>query len=590
MVSGEKELLSDSGTRREGCLSRDELLSRILDNRIKFVDKIFFVRRETIQDKHSNEVLFLDRHRQKEVAKLREACSLVVEHLRRSQNHIAQEDRDGEIKQVIKWFTMLLYAFLEHVKCQRNRLDMQQSATWTKESQLKEETLQAAKSGQLDHTFDQHIPLPDSEFAMEEFSHFREVDSCHDHAVAVTPPSLDDNSVMEITLVRSVNASEVVEEEAQNRPAEVLTEGPASEVASLSVNGICGVSDGIDSQGDASLAVHPLEPSGGDHRSTGHTEESTVGVLLQGGTSEHVGDAAVEVDSENRNTVFADPSHFDTPALAAPSRHATLPVSGEVEIQNNPVTQCAEQSLVSSQLPQGESQQADLSGAASAQPLQSERQQSIPVSNNLLERSQSVQSQLSLQTEASPGPLQSSELFPVASMMFNHLPTDAEPLKNELHKLSVYMDTINKTHELKKTQLQMECSEEIKKVKRKYDLLIKEHDSTHLQQKKTLDDFYEKVLRNQSLAEDFRAKFISPSAAQARAHTPPIRQTPQTSQQVPMRPSVVGPPASAIALSSACRPPVPRLRACLVYYQTLPRRSSGHAASSANKTSAQHLA
>ncbi|CAL5045144.1 unnamed protein product [Urochloa decumbens] len=593
--TGEKELLSDPGTCREGCLSRDELLSRIMDKRIKLVDNIFFLRGETIQVKHSNEILFLDRHRQKDVAKLREACSLVVEHLRRSQNHIAQEDRDGEIKQVIKWFTMLLYAFLEHIKCQRNRLDMQQSATWTKESQLKEEILQAAKSGQLDHNFDQHIPLPDSEFAMDEFSHFREVVvCCHVHAAVVTPLSLDDNSAMEITLVRSVNASEVIEE-AHNRPAKVLTECPASEVASLSVNGICGVSDGIDSQGDASLAVHSLKPSGGDRRRTEHVEESTVGVPLQGGTSESVVDTAVEVDAENRNTVFADPPHFDTPPLTARSTQATLPVSGEVDILNNPVTQCAQQSLVSShlpqgesqqadlsgvasdqplqsvtqnaqqslmssQLPQGESQQADLSGVASDQPLQSERQQSIPVSNNLLERTQPDQSQSSLQTEVSPGPMQSAELFPLASMMFNQPPIDAEPLTNELHRLSLYVDTVNKTHEQKKTQLQMECSEEIEKVKRKYDLLIEEHDSTHLQQKKTLDDFYEKVLRNQSLAEDFRAKFISPSATQARAHTPPICQTPQTSQQVPMRPSVVGPPASAIALTSACRPPVLRLR------------------------------
>lgn len=560
MVSGEKELLSDPGTRREECLSRDELLSRIMDNRIKLVDKVFYLRGKSIQDRHSNEVSFLDRHRQKEVAKLREACSLVVEHLRRSQNHIVQEDRDGKIKQVIKWFTMLLYAFLEHMKCQRNRLDTQQSATWTKESHLKEETLQAAKSGQLDHTFDQHIPLPDSEFAMEEFSHFREVGgSCHVHAAAPTPPSLDDNSAMEITFVRSVNTSEVNEEEARNRPAEVLIQGPASEVVGLSVNGICDVSDGIDSQRDASLAVHSLEPPGGDNRST-HVEESTPGVPLQDGTSEHLGDAAVEVDTENRNTALTDSPQFDTPALTATSRQATLPVSGEVEIQNNLVTQCAQQSLVSSQLSQGESEQADLSGVPSAQPLQSERQQSIPVSNNLHERAQPDQSQPSHQTDAAPGSVQSAELFPVTSMMFNHPPIDAEPLKNELHRLRLYMDTVHKTHELKKTQLRMECSQEIEKVKRKYDLLIEEHDSTHLQQKKTLDNFYEKVLCNQSLAEDFRAKFISPSAAQARAHTPPIRQTAQASQQVPMRTSVGGPSASSIALSSTCRPSVPRLR------------------------------
>lgn len=70
-----------------------------------------------------------------------------------------------------------------------------------------------------------------------------------------------------------------------------------------------------------------------------------------------------------------------------------------------------------------------------------------------------------------------------------------------------------------KSQLRMECNQEIEKVKRKYDLLIQEHDSTHIQQKKTLDDVYEKVLRNQSLAEDFRAKFISPSATQGIEYT-----------------------------------------------------------------------
>ncbi|KAG2608795.1 uncharacterized protein LOC120702311 isoform X2 [Panicum virgatum] len=559
IASGEKALLSDPGPHREECISRDELLCRIMEKRIKLVDKVFSLRGKSIQDKHSNEVSFLDMHRQKEVVKLREACSLVVEYLRRSQNHIAQEDRDGNIKLVIGWFTMLLCSFLNHMKCQRNRLDMQQSATRTKESQLKEEILQAAKSGQLDHTFDQDIPLPDSEFVMEEFSHFREVvGSCHVHAAALTAPPLDDNSTMEITVVRSANASEVVEEETQNRP-EVLMQGPASFV-SVSVNGICNVSDGIDSQRDASLAVRSLEPSGGDHRSTEHIEESAICVPLQGGTSERLGDAGVEVDTENRSTDFADSPHLDTPAFTDPSRQAILPVSEEVEIQNNLMTQCAQQSLVSSQLSQGESEQADLSGVASSQPLQSERRQSIPVSNNLLERAQPDHSQSSHQTEVASGSVQSTEFFPVASMMFNHPPIDAEPLKNELHRLRLYMDTVNKTHELKKTQLRMECSQELEKVKKKYDLLIEEHDSTHLQQKKTLDDFYEKVLHNQSLAEDFRAKFISPSAAQARAHAPTVRQTPQASQQVPMRPSGMGSSASSFALPSACRPPVPQLR------------------------------
>ncbi|AQL02865.1 Helicase protein MOM1 [Zea mays] len=296
------------------------------------------------------------------------------------------------------------------------------------------------------------------------------------------------------------------------------------------------------------------EPSSDDLRSTDHVEENTVGSQIQGGTSKHLGDAAMEVETGNRNTALADSPHFDKPALTAPSRQATLLVSRETEMLSNLVDQCAQQSLVSAQPLQDESEQADLSSAASTQPLQSERQQLISVSNNLLERAQLDQSQPNYQTDAAPGCAQSTELFPVTSMMFNHAPIDSEPLKNELHKLRLHMDTLNKVHEMKKTQLQTACSQELEKVKRKYDLLIKEHDSTHLQQKKALGDFYEKVQRNQSLAEDFRAKFISLSAAQgaAKGHTPPVRHTPQATQVVSS--------TSSIALSSACRPPVPRPR------------------------------
>ncbi|AQL02869.1 Helicase protein MOM1 [Zea mays] len=554
MVSGEKELLPDPVTHEGEHLLRDELLSKIMDKRIKLVDKVFSLRGRSIYDKHSNQVSFLDMHRQKVVDKLRRACSLVVEHLRSSQNHIAQEDRDGKIKLIIEWFTMLLYAFLEHMKCQRNRLDMQQSASRIKESQLKEETLQAARCGQLDQNFDQHIPSPDFEFAMEEFRHFREVvGSCYVDPAALVPESLDDNSAMEIMLVQSATDAEVIEE-VLNRPTEVLVQGPASEVVGPSVDVICNCSDGINSQRDASLAVHSLEPSSDDLRSTDHVEENTVGSQIQGGTSKHLGDAAMEVETGNRNTALADSPHFDKPALTAPSRQATLLVSRETEMLSNLVDQCAQQSLVSAQPLQDESEQADLSSAASTQPLQSERQQLISVSNNLLERAQLDQSQPNYQTDAAPGCAQSTELFPVTSMMFNHAPIDSEPLKNELHKLRLHMDTLNKVHEMKKTQLQTACSQELEKVKRKYDLLIKEHDSTHLQQKKALGDFYEKVQRNQSLAEDFRAKFISLSAAQgaAKGHTPPVRHTPQATQVVSS--------TSSIALSSACRPPVPRPR------------------------------
>lgn len=191
------------------------------------------------------------------------------------------------------------------------------------------------------------------------------------------------------------------------------------------------------------------EPSSDDLRSTDHVEENTVGSQIQGGTSKHLGDAAMEVETGNRNTALADSPHFDKPALTAPSRQATLLVSRETEMLSNLVDQCAQQSLVSAQPLQDESEQADLSSSASTQPLQSERQQLISVSNNLLERAQLDQSQPNYQTDAAPGCAQSAELFPVTSMMFNHAPIDSEPLKNELHKLRLHMDTLNKVHEMK---------------------------------------------------------------------------------------------------------------------------------------------
>ncbi|GJN29968.1 hypothetical protein PR202_gb18238 [Eleusine coracana subsp. coracana] len=389
IVSREKELQCDTETHRGKHLSKDELLSRIMDKRINLVNKVFSLREKSIHDKHSKEVSLLDTHRQREVTKLRGACTLVVKHLRKS--HIDQEDMVGKINLIIEWFTMLLYAFLEHMRCQRKKLDTLQSAAWTKESQLKEQFLQEAKSGKLDHAFDQHIPLPDSDFTVEEFSHFREeFGSCHVHEASLTPESLDDNSAMEITLVRSVNASEVsATEEVRNEPAEVLIQRSPSEIVSLTMNKTYhNFSNGIHSQGDAPMTV--------------------------------------------QHSVINNPS-----------------------IDNSAANQVLHQILS-----------------------------------------------------------QSAQLFPVASMMFNHPPIDDEPLKNEMHKLRLHMDTMNKMHELKKSQLRMECNREIEKIKQKYDLLIEEHDSTHIQQKKTLDDIYEKVLRNQSLAEDFRAKFISPSATQ----------------------------------------------------------------------------
>lgn len=619
IVPGEKEMLFVPEAHKNQHLSKDVLLGRITEKRIHLVNMVFTLREKNIRETQANEVAMLDMHRHNRVIKLREACKIVVEHLRKSH---ADPGRDCQIKLIIEWFTMLLYAYLEHIRYQHEKLYLLQSSVWTKELQLKENFLQEAKFGQLGDTFDQHIPLPDSGFSMEEFSHFS---CCVDtFTLANCSQSLDDISAMEITLVRSVIPSEVTNAEvARNGSAEVLihTEGgPASEGSGLTENRIQSNSDVIDSQGGASLTVqHEFSSSsvfhnsinqassGGEHRGTEHVEgESGVGLQpLLGGTNQQIGGAGMEVNTSNGDSTLADTPHIEPPQTMAPvPGQASLQMSKEVdaiamqsdqssvalaqplqeeaeqaglcgsasaetlqsetqpsssreiETQANLIIQSAQPSITPAQLPRREAEQAGLSHVASAPCMPTGMQPMTQVSNILLERTRPDLSEPSHRPEVAPGSVQSAQLFPVASMMFSHPPVGDEPLKNEVHRLRLYIDSLNKTHELKQSQLQTECTQEMEKVKQKYDLLLQEEDSTHLQQKKTLDDLCEKVLLNQSLADDFRAKFISSSGAQARAHSPPIRQAPQASQQIPTRPSGVTLTAPPIVSSSPGRSPL----------------------------------
>uniref|UniRef100_N1R1G3 MOM1 alpha-helical domain-containing protein n=1 Tax=Aegilops tauschii TaxID=37682 RepID=N1R1G3_AEGTA len=599
IVPGEKELLSVPEIHEKQHLPKDVLLNRITEKRINLVDMVFSLREKNIQDKQANEVAMFDMHRHNGVVKLRKACRIVVEHLRRSQAD--SEDRGGQTKLIVEWltmltnlivewFTMLLYAFLKHMRYQREKLDLQQSKVWTKELQLKEKFLHEAKYGQLDHTFDQRIYLPDSGFAIEEFSHFN---SCVDTAtLANCPQSLHKTSVMEVTLVGSVIPSDVINADtARNGSAEVLihNEGRlASEGIGLTENMISNSIDCIDSQGGASLAVqHQLnsspaidnsinqESSSGEHRRTEHVErQSGVGLQqLPGETDQHLGDAEMEVDTGNGDNTQADPPYLEPQTVAPVPSHASLQKPKEVEAVANLVMQSAQPLVAPARRLQREAEQADRSGITQAQTLQPEMQPSAsreaytqtdviiqsaqpsmvptelsqrdveqaslsraplsqclpsamhpsaPLSSIPLERTHPDQCQPSHQPEAALG--SSAQLFPVASMILNHPPLGDDALRNELHRLRLHIDSLNKTHQLKQT--------------------------------KTLHNLCEKVLLNLSLADDLRGQFIS-YGEQVGAHSPPNHQTPQASQQVPTSPSAVASTASPTASSSAGRPPAP---------------------------------
>nr|XP_029117149.1 uncharacterized protein LOC105033425 isoform X2 [Elaeis guineensis] len=100
-----------------------------------------------------------------------------------------------------------------------------------------------------------------------------------------------------------------------------------------------------------------------------------------------------------------------------------------------------------------------------------------------------------------------SQLFPMAPLL-PPLGLQPEPLKNELTRLRIHQDSLTKLHDDKKEQLELECDQELERVRQKYDALLKDAETEFLRNKEMIETIYNKVYMNQILAEEFRAKFI----------------------------------------------------------------------------------
>jgi chromodomain-helicase-DNA-binding protein 4 len=222
----------------------------IVEKSIDLVGNVFSRREKNILCKQQLEISGLVTHRQNNVIRLKEVCSLVLEHIRRS--HIDEMTRREKMKLTAQWFNMLMYAFLEHMKLQHEKLEGLQSDTWSSERQLKENLHHVAKSGQLDLDFDQRVALPDSNFVMEEFIHFKEqIDEYRIAESSLSHCRQSSNAalLMEITLVRNEVLSEPISIQAmENEPVETSVGsrgGLASDAVVFSENIISCSSDGI---------------------------------------------------------------------------------------------------------------------------------------------------------------------------------------------------------------------------------------------------------------------------------------------------------------------------------------------------------
>ncbi|RLM79052.1 hypothetical protein C2845_PM12G00620 [Panicum miliaceum] len=275
MVSDGQELVSSPEANRECHLSSEESPGRIATKRIDLFKNIFSLREKNILEKQQLEILELTSQRDNQVLRLKEVCHAVVHHIRISD--IDEEIRKDQIKLVIKWFIMFMLAFFVHMKLQLAELDALQSKTWVKEQMMKEKLKQEVLlSGQLDRFLDLCNTLPDSDFDIEEFIHFKKQngDNHVDNSLDLGCDQLLDDRLMEVTLLRNL-----VPSEAQMTSGA----GAASESVDLPDDNIHCSSDGTELQRACSASTIPAshdsinqESSTGEARSIEHAKRDNI--------------------------------------------------------------------------------------------------------------------------------------------------------------------------------------------------------------------------------------------------------------------------------------------------------------------------
>ncbi|PAN03583.1 hypothetical protein PAHAL_1G006900 [Panicum hallii] len=430
MVSDGQELVSSPEANRECHLSSEESPGRIATKRIDLFNNIFSLREKNILEKQQLEILELTSQRDNQVLRLKEVCHAVVHHIRISD--IDEEIRKDQIKLVIKWFTMFMLAFFVHMKLQLAELDALQSKTWVKEQMMKEKLKQEVLlSGQLDKFLDLCNTLPDSDFDIEEFIHFKKQngDNHVDNSLDLGCDQLLDDRLMEVTIVRNL-----VPSEAQMTSGA----GAASESVALPDDNIHCSSDGTELQRAFSASTIPAshdsinqESSTGEARSIEHAKrdniadpsvlpgietslvkginadddgrdlqtelqtscptldtqhqmmypddssqmnlerDTTSEILQEGTTSDHLGDSSMGFKDENVDAAAAYPLNSENQSYIAPHNTTVSPDAWEAETQIDQSSLPAQQNLVISGHPPAEAEPSsnlDTDAAWSLQP------------------------------------------------------------------------------------------------------------------------------------------------------------------------------------------------------------------------------
>ncbi|XP_078169539.1 uncharacterized protein LOC144563960 [Carex rostrata] len=450
-------------TANEMEVEQENTKEKLLNAQLDLIEKVSSRRLEALLTKQQKEVTEMEQFKE------RKAMQLMKEHLSQlerdsgcgmeEQAFFFFENMKEKVRGVNEEFERKMRAFEAHMETGRKRLQELHMAARELERSIKEEWVQNAKLGNLEDDI-ANVPLSDcSEFIVQVFKRY-----------APTAPLVQKENLSE-----SDGDGDIASGPSNHTPSPPLEETGvvAGELTPVTVA----------AQGDTTTELTA------QHRDVQNT------IMEQ--ETQSVAESTLPVETiESTPPVEAVES---TPSLTA----VTLPTVVDVAVANGDTTTAYTSDAL---LPPD---------ALASVPRDVAAHQSWgrvpqnPVSLPVPFQNAGTQNVGSIPHNGSEANYNALwQMLPLASpMVFPH-GLHADPLKNELARIKHQENILARHDEARRLQIKMLMEEEMEAVKRKYEEMVREHENTVRHQKQQLEDVYKKVLLNQSLAEEFHAKFI----------------------------------------------------------------------------------
>ncbi|KAJ3693915.1 hypothetical protein LUZ60_009395 [Juncus effusus] len=465
---------------------QQNILNDQLQNQFDLIERVCARRQSAVLTKHRNELLEIEKYKEREMRFLTERQELTLKNL----SWTSLTSDDTQVRNAKARFDRKMLAFEDHVLHQRERLEVAHARTSQIERNLRDEWVQNAKSGNLKEDFD-NVPLPDFGFRIEEF-------------IWVGSENVNNARNGERVVNEAVN-----DDETSN--GEINGNGETDNNDETGNNRVVGSEEMV------------AEETRNEEIVNGETERNLPSEqLVNNGGADQSGEACEgNADTEQ-----------ETPAMelippSIPLQAEPVPVIASVPIPT-PI-----------QVPHTNGNTA----ASTSNPTITPPQQRSAEQNSST-RAENGNGNISSETNNNSPLLQ---ILPMASPMVFPQGLSPDPLRNELVRIKQQEDVLTKRYEYKKTEVEKEYAQELERVRKKYEEILNTDKSSFQQQKQLLGSVYKKLLINQSLAEEFRAKFIehrgtsannasSSSQSQGgRNPVPPTMPRPQQAQ-LPPRP------------------------------------------------------